>query len=120
MKQGVIGPSLLMAAGVIASTAVAVVASESRWLMLGAPLVMTLTMVAAAALGGRRKGSARGAVGLAVTLGIVLLAATAIIAFADSHSVAVVMPILASGVAYPVISSLENDRRTRGKCARSV
>ena len=117
MKHVTIVPSLMMAGGILASTAVAVAAAEAGWLVLGAPIVMSATMLAAVAITRRRNRNSRESFGLALILGAVLVVATALLAFAGTKSVAAMMPILAASLAYPVISSMSDHRQADGRCA---
>jgi hypothetical protein len=98
-----LAPSLLLGAGIIASTALAVLTSEFGWFVLAGPLVMALAVVGASILIDRVHGDSRAALPIALLLGAVLMVAGAILAFRDPSRVAMLMPILGAAAAASVI-----------------
>jgi uncharacterized membrane protein SirB2 len=98
-------PSLLLATGIIASTVVAVLTSESGWFVLAGPVVMAFAVVGASALVNRSRGDSQGALRVALILGAVLLLAGAILALRDPSRVVMMMPVLGAGAAASVVVS---------------
>ncbi len=111
-------PSLLLAVGVVASTAVAVLAAESGWFVLAGPLVMALAVVGASILGYQLYGDSRDTFRGALILGAALLLAGAIVTLRDPSLVAMLMPVLGGGAAAFVV--LNMDKRIKGRRSACV
>ena len=96
------GPSLLLAAGVIASTIVAWLLSRSSWFVLTGPAIMAITLVGASALTPLPHAVRQKAIRRAIILGAALLLASAMAVMKDPALVALVIPILGGGAAAAV------------------
>jgi hypothetical protein len=72
-------PSLLMAAGILVSTYVAGLTEKSGWLVLAAPLLLSLTIVAADVLSSRLRGKPSGPSMVALVLACAFLLASLIV-----------------------------------------
>ena len=97
-----VGPSLLLAVGVIASTIVAWFLSHSSWLALLGPAIMVITPIAASALLPQPHDVRRKALRRAVILGGFLLLASAIVVMKNATLLSFVIPILGGGAAVAV------------------
>lgn len=109
MKQHTLLLSLPLAAGIILSTIIAVLTSESGWLVLTGPLVMALTLVGVSLYGRRQRWMRSNVVLLALFLGFTFLMASAIVAMTNPGRVATLMPILGGGTAGFIITGLTNE-----------
>ena len=114
------GPSLLLAAGIIASTVVAKVASESSWLVLAGPLVMAFALVGASVLGVRLGWASRATIRIALVLGASLVLAGVIVALRDPARLAAIMPILGGGAAAVIGANLGRWPQEKGDVVRGV
>ena len=94
-----IGPSLLLAAGVIASTIAAILLSHASWLVLVAPTCMAVVLIWASVLIARPQDAHRKALWPALILGASLLLASVIVVVKDPALLAPLMPVLGGGAA---------------------
>jgi len=108
-----LGPSLLVGVGIIVSTLIAVLAAESRWLVLAGPLVLAMTVVSADVLDSRLKGESSGPSWAALLLGGSFLLAGLIVTLSDPSVVKTLIPV--TGAAAWVSLLLRPERR-RKKC----
>jgi hypothetical protein len=89
-----LGPSLLVGAGIVAATFVAVLAAESGWLVLAGPLLLALTVVGADVLGSRLRGKPSRPSWTALFIGGSFLLAGLIVALRDPSLVKTLIPVL--------------------------
>ncbi|MFZ6658974.1 hypothetical protein [Undibacterium sp. TJN19] len=104
-----LGPSLLLGAGIVISTLIAVLAEESRWLVLAAPLLLTLAVISADVLESRLRKKSSTPSAAALIFAVAFLLAGVILAFSDPESLKTFMPIL--GVAAWVTLLLRPNHR---------
>lgn len=105
-------PAVLLAVGILVSTAVAVRTSDSGWLILAAPLLMALTIVGADALASRLRGESFVPSWISLLLGAAFLVACLIVAVGDSTQVVAMIPILGGGCAGGMYALGATGRRT--------
>jgi uncharacterized membrane protein SirB2 len=98
-----LGPSLLVGVGIILSTLLAVLAAESRWMVLTAPLLLALTVVGADALNSRLKAESSGPSWAALLLGGAFLVAGLIVALRDPGLVKTLIPVIGAGAWVPIL-----------------
>ena len=98
-----LGPSLLVGAGIILSTLLAVLAAESRWLVMAAPLLLAVTVVGAERLNSRLQGESWGSFWAALLLGGAILFAGLIVALRDPGLVKTLIPTLGAGTWVPIL-----------------
>ncbi len=103
MKRNWISP-IILSTGIIGSTVVAKLASESRWLVLPGPLVMALSLVVVCVVDHRLHGGSRARTWAALILGAAFVLAGFIVVQRDPASVAKNLPIF-GGVAAVVIGT---------------
>ena len=89
-----LGPSLLVAAGIVAATFVAARAAESGWLVLAGPLLLALTVVGADVLGSRLRGKPSRPSWTALFIGGSFLLAGLIVALRDPSLVKTLIPVI--------------------------
>jgi hypothetical protein len=89
-----LGPSLLVGAGIVAATFVAVLATESGWLVLAGPLLLALTVVGADVLGSRLRGKPSRPSWTVLFLGGSFLLAGVIVALRDPSLVKTLIPVV--------------------------
>lgn len=89
-----LGPSLVVAAGIIVSSLVAMLAAESGWLVLAGPLCLALAVVSADVLRSRLKGEPSGPSPAALLVGGAFLLAGGIVALRDPSLVKTLVPVL--------------------------
>ena len=92
-----LGPSLLVAAGIIAATLIAVWTAESGWLVLAGPLFLALAAVGADMWTSRLRGRAAGPSWAALLLGASFLLASWIVALRDPSLVKMLIPVVGAG-----------------------
>jgi hypothetical protein len=109
-----LGPSLVVGAGIIVSTLVAVLAAESGWLVLAGPLLLALTVVSADLLQSRLRGGSSGPSLAALLLGGAFLLAGVIVAFREPSLVPTLIPICGSAAWVTLL------RPQRGKACRGI
>jgi uncharacterized membrane protein SirB2 len=109
-------PSVLVAVGVIVSTAVSVATAEAGWLTLAGPGILALTMVGAWALGNRQPEASRAGLRLVLILAAAVLMASVIAALGDPAHVSTLMPILGAGAGFPLARSLQDAQRRAARC----
>ena len=95
-----LGPSLLVAVGIVVSTFIAVLAAESGWLVLAGPLLLALAVVGADVLDSRLRGKPSGPSAAALILGGAFVLA-GLIVVRDPTLVKTLIPIV--GVAAWVV-----------------
>lgn len=106
-------PALLLATGVLVSTAVAVWASDfGRLVALAAPLLLTLTILGADALDSRLRGGAAIPSWNALLLGAANLLACLTVALVDPEQVAMMIPLLGGACAGTMVALNARGRRT--------
>ena len=98
-----LAPSLLLAGGILASTALAVLAAESKVWVLCGPLLLALALVAAQTLSSRWGGGSSRPSPTAWLTALALLLASAIVAAVDSTQVALLLPLLGVTLAFPAV-----------------
>ena len=97
-----LGPNLLVGAGIVAATFVAVLAAGSGWLVLAGPLLLALTVVGADVLSSRLRGKSSRPSWPALLLGSSFLLSGLIVALRDPILVKTLIPVI--GVtAWPVL-----------------
>ena len=111
MKWHWIGP-IILATGVVSSTVVAKLASNSRWLVLAGPLVMAIAMLAVGAIDHRLYGASRARIWAALILGGAFILAGLILARRDPALVAINMPIFGGASAVLVGANLRKGARS--------
>jgi hypothetical protein len=107
-----LSPSLLVGAGIVVATFIAVRAGESGWLVLGGPLLLALAVVGADALDSRLKGESSGPSWAAVILGVAFLLAGLIVARRDPSLVKTLIPIIGSAAWVTLLLRPEGRRKT--------
>lgn len=105
-----LGPSLLVAIGILASTFVAVRTADSGWWVLSAPLLLALTVVGADVMGSRLRGLSSGPSWVSLLLGATFLLSGAIMALRDPSLVKLFIPIVGSS-AWTSLLLLPGNRR---------
>lgn len=98
-----LGPSLLVGVAIILSTLLGVLAAESRWLVLTAPMLLALTLVGADALNSRLRGESSGSPWPALLLGGAFLVAGLIVALRDPGLVKTLIPVMGAGACVPIL-----------------
>lgn len=93
-----LGPSLLVGAGIIVSTLIAVLTAESGWWVLAGPLLLASTFVGTDILDSRLKGELAGPSWAALLSGSTLLLAGLIVALRDPSLVKTLIPVLGPSV----------------------
>ena len=89
-----LGPSLVLAAGIVVSTLAAVLAAGSGWLVLAGPLLLALAVVGADVLDSRLRGRSSGPSPAALVLGGAFLLAGLIVALRDPALVKTLVLVL--------------------------
>jgi hypothetical protein len=87
-------PSLLIAAGILVSTYVAGLFAKSGWLVLAAPLLLSLTILAADVLSSRLRGKQSGPSLVALLFAGSILLASMIVTLRDPGLVKTLIPII--------------------------
>ncbi len=105
MKWPWIAP-IILAAGIVSSTVVAILTSGSRWLVLAGPLLMAIAIFAVGAIDHRSFGASRARLWTALILGGALFLASLILAQRDPALVASNLPIFGGVSAVLVGASL--------------
>ena len=100
-------PSLILAAGILVSTGIAVLTAETGQWALAGPLVMSLVIVGTGVYAARRSAASVGTIRGALLLAAALLVACALVAWRDPAEVASVLPVLSACVAAPLGMQLE-------------
>ena len=96
-------PSIVLAIGILASSAVAKQTTESGWMMIAGPLIMVLSVVVASVLGTRLTGTGTSTFRTALMLGAVIVVTAGILWYRDPARLAEAMPMLGVAVAFPLI-----------------
>lgn len=112
-----LGPSLLVAVGILASTFVAVRMADSGWWVLSAPLLLALTVVAADVMSSRLRGKSSGPSVVSLLLGGTFLLSGAIVALRDPSLVKLLIPTVGV-IAWTPLVLLQGNRRKA--CRASV
>jgi hypothetical protein len=87
-------PSLLIAAGILVSTYVAGLIAKSGWLVLAAPLLLSLVILAADVLISRLRGTPSGPSPVALLSAGSILLASIIVALRDPGLVKTLIPVI--------------------------
>jgi len=87
-------PSLILASAIILATLVAALSAKSAWLLLLAPAILGIAVVAAYALNSRLRGESSRPSPAAIILGLSFLLAGTIVTFRDPALVKTLMPLL--------------------------
>ena len=103
-----IGPALLVAGGIIVSTAMA--ASGSRGLIATGVILFALLILAADMSAGRLKGESMAPTFSAILMSTAFLLACGLVAMKNSESVAMLIPILGGVVVVPILSTARSGR----------
>jgi hypothetical protein len=106
-----LGPSLLLAVGVVVSTLIAVLAAKSGWLVLAGPLCLALSVVGADVMASRLRGEQSPRPSWpALLLGATFLVVGWIVALRDPNLVKMFI-LSESGVAWAVLLMRPKGRR---------
>ena len=106
-------PSIVLALGILASSAVARQTADSGWVVIAGPLIMVLSVIVASILGRRLNQTDTSTFRVAVMLGAVIVVTAGILWFRDPSRLAEAMPMLGVAVAFPFIL---NSRSRRDHC----
>lgn len=90
-------PPLALAAGIVASTLVAVSAPGSFWRGIGAPAILAASLLVASLVAPRRWGRWTARLGAAAVVGAGYLILSTVVAVRDPRLVALVLPTLGAG-----------------------
>jgi hypothetical protein len=113
-----LGPSLLVAAGILLSTLLAGLAARSGWLVLAGPLLLALAVVSADLLSARLRGKSARPSPAALLLAGSFLLACAIVALRDPGLVKTLPPIL-GGAAWVALLRRDGGRRRTCRAVRT-
>jgi hypothetical protein len=91
-----LGPSLVVALGIILASLAAVLTTESGWWVMTGPLLLSLSVVGADLLHARLAGESSAPSPAALLLGGSFLLASAIVAISDPFLVALLIPVIGS------------------------
>lgn len=94
-----LGPHLLLGAGIIAASIVALLTEQYGWWVLSAPIVLAFTMMTADMVDARARGESSGPSVEAMILGGTFVLAGAIVAFGDPSLVKMLIPTVGAGSA---------------------
>jgi hypothetical protein len=114
-----LGPSLLVAGGIIVSTLVAVLTAESGWLVLAGPLLLALSVVGADVLASRLRGESSGPSRAALIMGGACLLSCLIVALRDPSLVKTLIPVL-GGPTWVTLFLLRPEGRPRACRASNI
>ena len=109
-----LGPSLLIGTGIVVATLVAVLSAGSGWLVLAAPLVLTLAVVGAGMMSARLGGESWTPSWAALILGGSFLLASWIVALRDPSLVGTLLPVFGAASWLALLPRLEAPRRSCG------
>jgi hypothetical protein len=109
-----LAPALLVAAGILFASALAVLARQAAWTAVVCPLVLVMALLGADLIHRRRSGGEAPPSPSVLLLAVAILVACGIVGFRDPRSVAEMLPLLGSCAALPVIL-----RRTRAAQAQA-
>ena len=98
-----IGPQLVLAGGIIVSTAVAVAVSGPAWMAAVGPLLFVLFMVGADMWNGRLRRESMAPSFSMILMAAAFLVACGMVAMKHPASVAMLIPILGSGAVIPIL-----------------
>ena len=90
-----VGPSLIVAAGIIGSTFIAVVAADWQWLVMAAPAVLALAFVGADLLAARMGGCEARPSWPVLLLGATIILASQLVALRDPAMMKMLLPVIA-------------------------
>ena len=96
-------PSIVLAIGILASSAIAKQTTDSGWMVLAGPLIMVVSVVIASVLGTRLTGTNTSTFRIALMLGALTVVTAGILWFRDPARLAEAMPMLGVAVAFPFI-----------------
>ena len=110
-------PSILLAAGILASTAVAAWVSTDGWTIMAGPVVLVLAMIAAVAVDNRLQGTPPGAWRSSAIMCAVILLASLLVFLRDPVKMASLLPLVGAAAAMPlVLNAARRDRQRRQQC----
>jgi len=104
MSRNLVIP-LVLAAGILVSTAASLLAGEGMGFAVVAPLIMAVAVLVAAQAGPGSAGEKRRAMIQAAILAGSVVVASLIVVFANPEKLKLVMPVLGVAVAAPVLAS---------------
>lgn len=107
----VLGPSLVVAAGIVAATFVAVLAAKSGWLVMAGPLLLGLAVVSADVLGSRLRGESAVPSWPALLLGATFLVAGVIVTLREPSLVKTLIPTIGSSAWVLFLSRPDGGRK---------
>jgi hypothetical protein len=109
-----LSPSLLVGAGIVVSTLIAVRAAGSGWWVLAGPLLLALAVVSADLLDSRLRGESSGPSWAALILGGAFLLAGSIVTHRDPSLVKTLIPVLGTASWVTLLLRPAGRRRTCG------
>lgn len=104
-----VGPSLLLAGGILVSTTAVLLLRDPSWLILSGPLLMALSLIGAGAMAPVAQGVRRSALRVATILGVSLIVAGAILITKDPGLLIPMMPVLGAGAAGGLVAISPRD-----------
>lgn len=114
-KLRVLGPALLVASGILVTSALAAMARESEWPVFAAAAIMALVILGADMLSSRLRGKAIRPSFAGLLLAAAFLTACGLIALTKPAQLALMIPILGAGVAMPVILDTGRGKECRDR-----
>lgn len=106
-----LGPSLLVGAGTVVSTFIAVLAAESGWLVLSGPLLLALAVVSADIWDSRVRRESSGPSVAALILGGAILLAGLIVTLRNPSLVKTLIPVIGGTSYVPLLVRSEGRRK---------
>lgn len=110
-----LGPSLLVGAGIVVSTLIAVLAAQAGWLVMAGPLLLALAVVSADVLDSRVRGESSGPSVASLMLGGAFLLAGLIVTLRDPGLVKTLIPVIGGASCVPLLLRSKSRRKT---CSR--
>jgi len=105
-------PSLLLAAAIILSTLIAALAAKSAWLVLAAPALLAVAVVAADALNSRLHGASSRPSTAALILGASFLLAGLLVTSRDPGLVETIIPLIGAAAWATLLLRPDNRSKT--------
>ena len=110
-------PSILLALGILASTAVAAWVSVQGWMIIAGPVVLVLAIIAAVVVDSRLPGTPPGSWRSTLIMCAVVLLASLLVLLRDPGRMASLLPLVGAVAAMPLVSSAaRRDRDRRRQC----
>ena len=106
-----LGPSVLVGAGIIVSTFIAVQTTESTWWVMAGPLVLAGTFVGADVMDSRLRGESSAPTWGALLLGVVFVLAGVIVALRDPSLVKTLVAVIGPATWVTVLLRPEGPRK---------